>query len=169
MLGIAPTWHINHITFPSTIIMKLLVKKVQFLEFSENISFLYCWSTLHWDVYFLICWYLTFIHLIPLQLNASYFQNLEFKGSDLYLSAQQLTTELNSSFGITWSSLTDCQMRSKATEIDGDNFPHSSFVVYAVTLFNFSLSKDYIQSVCVRVCSYNLSSFKVALGKHFFF
>ena len=33
---------INHITFPSTIIIKLLVKKVQFLEFSENISFLYC-------------------------------------------------------------------------------------------------------------------------------
>ena len=85
---------------------------------------------------------LTFIHLIPLQLNASYFHSLEFKGSDLYLSAQQLTTELNSSFGITWSSLTDCQMHSKATEIDGDNFPHSSFVVYTVTVFNFSFSKD---------------------------
>ena len=42
MLGIAPTWHVNHITFPSTIIIKLLVKKVQFLEFSENITFLYC-------------------------------------------------------------------------------------------------------------------------------
>ena len=56
------------------------LKKIKFLEFSENINFLYCNQFKKIDPdYLLICWYLTFIHLIPLQLNASYFHNLQFK------------------------------------------------------------------------------------------
>lgn len=64
------------------------------------------------------------------------------KGKWFVSISSAVTTGLNPSLGITWSSRTGCQMPSKATEIDGDNFPHSSFMVYIVTFFHFNLSRD---------------------------
>lgn len=74
--------------------------------------FLCCWSTLHWDVYFLICWYLTFIHLIPLQLNASYFQ-LGLR--EWFVSISSTVDHSGHPLVLLGLPSTDCQMRSKAT------------------------------------------------------
>lgn len=70
------------------------------------------------------------------------FATWSLKGEWFVSISSAVTTGLNPSLGITWSSCTGCQMPSKVTEIDGDNFPHPSFVVYTVTLFNFNLSGD---------------------------
>lgn len=42
ILGMSLTWSIHCMTFPYTIIIKPLDMRIQFLQFSENVNFLYC-------------------------------------------------------------------------------------------------------------------------------
>lgn len=78
----------------------------------------------------------------PLTAQCILFLQLDLKGKWFVSISSAVTRGQNPSFGFTWSSQAGCQKPPKATEIDGDNFLHSSFAVYTVTLFNFNLSRD---------------------------
>lgn len=140
-------WYIKCFLLCSTITAKLLDEKSNTWDtvwtlnlFSE--TNLKNWSRLHWGMLLVILGYLTSSIWSPHCSNASCFHNCSLKGKWFVSISLAVTTGLNPSFGITWSSCTGCQAPSKATEIDDNNSPHSSFVVYTMTLFTLYLTGD---------------------------
>lgn len=96
-LEMSLTWSIGHTTLPSTIIVKLLDQRIQSLEFSENVNSVYNNQFKKIDQTSLGCTTSDLlvphqiISLIPLQLNASCFNHLEFKRQVICI--HQLSTE----------------------------------------------------------------------------